>query len=267
MEQTVESLLGQILLSRLTFFEVNRKVFPVSRITPSQLIPSSRLIVSVRGYVSYEVEDSDPILLGPGMVLFVPQWTWRKWEVMPREPAEFVWAVFHVGEGRLGGLDPIVSQPENFELQKEALLRMYELWEKPERQSMLLEGEMKAVLARFFLSAPTEIHHRVSKAQHPEVAYATQWLQDHYSVSSALFELQEQLTLHPDYFRSLFREQMHLSPNQYLTMLRMRAARYFLSKRELSIKEVANRVGYPDALYFSRKYRKFWRRAPSEDRG
>ncbi|WP_269523134.1 helix-turn-helix transcriptional regulator [Coraliomargarita parva] len=260
-------MLGQILLSRLKFLEVNHSVFPQSRFTQSQVVPSSRIIAFIRGRVCYEVENSDPIIAVPGTVLFVPQWTWRKWKVIGGKPAELTWAVFNVGEGLLSSVNAVVSQPECFDLLKAALLRMYDLWQASEEEQLILEGEMKAILARFFLSAPTDALTSITSSRHPEVNYAVGWLQDHYAVPSALFELQEQLTLNPDYFRNLFRRQMHFSPNQYLTMLRMRAARYFLSKREMSIKEVAESTGYPDALYFSRTYRKFWKRAPSEDRG
>lgn len=67
-------------------------------------------------------------------------------------------------------------------------------------------------------------------------------------------------------FRKVFREQLGLSPQQYLLLLRMRAARYLLADGQTPMKQIARSVGYGDPFYFSRAYHKFWGHAPTCDR-
>ncbi|MDQ8196423.1 AraC family transcriptional regulator [Coraliomargarita sp. SDUM461004] len=262
---TYKSILGQLLQSQLDFKEMHDAQFQSGFRTESQVIPSTRFILLIDGTIEYTVEGHG-IICTAGAAIFVPPWIWRKWEVTSESPAKLIWAVFTPSQRIFNSFDHIIMyHPADFNLQKAAIERMLLLW-KNDRHDLLLEGEMKAILARFFRYSPKIETAEVLSGRHPEVDYAVRWFQASYMIPSALSELQEQLTLSADYFRDLFRKQTHLSPNQYLTMLRMRAARHLLKKGAMSIKEVAAQTGHKDPLYFSRAYRKFWKCSPSEDR-
>jgi len=56
-------------------------------------------------------------------------------------------------------------------------------------------------------------------------------------------------------FRRHWQRIIGLSPNRYLTAVRLREARRLLVETGLSIGEIAERVGYSDPLYFSRRFR------------
>ncbi|MBC2601616.1 AraC family transcriptional regulator [Puniceicoccus vermicola] len=267
METSYRSKLGQLLNSRLHFDQVRHEQFQPGFSARSQIVPTCRFILFTGGSVRYQVEGED-VNCEAGSVLFVPPWIWREWEVVGDRPAELLWTVFSASEGIFQDFDHLIlDRPTEFFLQRLGMERILALKQRQEKYDLLMEGEMKAVLARFFLNLPELVMEKKRASdRHPEVDYSVRWLQAHYYVPTALAELQEQLTLHPDYFRDLFRRQMHESPNRYLTTLRMRAARYFLKDSVMSIKEVAARCGYTDALYFSRAYRKFWNHSPSEER-
>ena len=87
--------------------------------------------------------------------------------------------------------------------------------------------------------------------------------------------LSEPLTLHSlaglsflsiSQLSALFRKELKLSPQVYIEERRMTQARRLLQFSSLSIKEVAGRVGFNDALYFSKRFRKHAGLTPSEYR-
>ncbi len=82
-------------------------------------------------------------------------------------------------------------------------------------------------------------------------------------ISSA--KLEEVIGYTQFYLRKVFKEEYSMSPNTYLTKLRVDKACVLLEKN-LSVKDVALEVGYNDALYFSKLFKKQMGYAPSEYR-
>jgi len=58
------------------------------------------------------------------------------------------------------------------------------------------------------------------------------------------------------HFAKSFRRAIGIAPHRYLVKLRMEKARNLLSSDDLSIEEIANRVGYDDKSHFSAQFRK-----------
>lgn len=68
--------------------------------------------------------------------------------------------------------------------------------------------------------------------------------------------LAESLSVERSYLYRLFMEHAGVSPQEYLTEIRMERACELLTAGQLSVQAVACSVGYKDALYFSRMFRK-----------
>ena len=66
--------------------------------------------------------------------------------------------------------------------------------------------------------------------------------------------------------RTLFRQRCGMSPQQYLTALRISTAKQLLEHPDITIAEVARSVGISDPLYFSRVFRAHTGVSPSEYR-
>lgn len=67
----------------------------------------------------------------------------------------------------------------------------------------------------------------------------------------------------PNYLTQLFRRQLGITPTAYLQSLRMDAARQLLLTSDISIKDIAARVGYNDHLYFRRHFKTLNQTTPS----
>ncbi|MDR3293850.1 MAG: AraC family transcriptional regulator [Clostridiales bacterium] len=75
------------------------------------------------------------------------------------------------------------------------------------------------------------------------------------------------LPLSAEYLRKLFIKETGISPLQFLTKIRLDNAKKLLaaiSTNRLKIKEIAYMSGFPDALYFSRLFKKHFGKNPSE---
>ncbi|NGZ75631.1 AraC family transcriptional regulator [Saccharibacillus alkalitolerans] len=79
-------------------------------------------------------------------------------------------------------------------------------------------------------------------------------------------ELAEEAGYHPHYFSRLFRQKTGLSLSDYILRVRMEKAKELLMLSGLGMSEIAARVGYPDGLYFSRKFKQATGCHPTEFR-
>ena len=82
------------------------------------------------------------------------------------------------------------------------------------------------------------------------------------------FELDQYLRSMPfnyDYLRKLFKTEMGVTPHQYLSDLRLRAAAERLRITDgANVSEIAHLCGFHEPLYFSRMFRKKYGLSPSE---
>ena len=63
-----------------------------------------------------------------------------------------------------------------------------------------------------------------------------------------------------------FRQIVGVGFSDYLTSCRIRHACVLLAESNFTIREVATAVGYPDALYFSKVFKRIMKVSPSEHR-
>lgn len=133
-------------------------------------------------------------------------------------------------------------------------LDLVNLFKNPEdAPSSTADSLMMSILSRI---GSWENRHKRQAVLHPAVSQTLTLLESDYRRDLSISELARAVGFSPSHLRSLFREQMGLSPNRYIQKLRLRAARQHLRSPYLSIKEVAYLSGFSDPNYFSRHFRK-----------
>ena len=65
-------------------------------------------------------------------------------------------------------------------------------------------------------------------------------------------------------FKQTFSSIMKNPPLAYLTSIKLDRAKYYLCSTNMTIKEVAESVGYDNPLYFSRIFKKYFGVSPSK---
>ncbi|MBA2481308.1 MAG: helix-turn-helix transcriptional regulator [Planctomycetes bacterium] len=78
-----------------------------------------------------------------------------------------------------------------------------------------------------------------------------------------LVQLAQRAQLSSSQFSAEFRRCFGVSPIAYVLRLRLKRSLFYLSDRNLTIKEVALRCGFPDQRYFARQFRARFGKPPS----
>jgi AraC-like DNA-binding protein len=89
------------------------------------------------------------------------------------------------------------------------------------------------------------------------------YLQDNFSRRTEVRDVASQVHLSERHVSRLFRQATGTSILDYLTRLRMETAARMLLENELSIKQIARAVGYPDAHYFTTLFGRWMKTTPA----
>jgi AraC-like DNA-binding protein len=128
-------------------------------------------------------------------------------------------------------------------------------------KGVLVDAEIVAALHRSLFGAeslPPETSVLVKRA----VAYMHQ----NYFRPLARWEIAEAIGVSENYFSRLFKQELGLSPWDYLNRFRISQAKELLRRTDGSVKTVASQVGFKDQKYFSRVFHKLTGLSPSEFR-
>ena len=94
-----------------------------------------------------------------------------------------------------------------------------------------------------------------------------EYLDHNYKSVTGNKELADIFGFVPAYLRDVFRSKYEKSPMEYLQELRLECARKMLAQElKLPVKEIARAVGFNDALYLSKVFRRKFGITPSEYR-
>jgi AraC-like DNA-binding protein len=95
---------------------------------------------------------------------------------------------------------------------------------------------------------------------------AIRYLESRVEGNIRVTELASMVGMSPSHLTTLFRESTGGGPGAFHASLKMARARTLLDTTSLPIAQVAGAVGYSDALYFSRQFRRIHGVSPSEYR-
>lgn len=87
-------------------------------------------------------------------------------------------------------------------------------------------------------------------------------MEKYFSDEITLDMLAESAGMTPSYFSKKFKEQLGVSPIQYLLEIRMKVARDLLKEQEQNVKQISQKIGFQDEFYFSRKFKSYYGVSP-----
>ncbi|MGD6993201.1 helix-turn-helix domain-containing protein [Sutcliffiella horikoshii] len=91
---------------------------------------------------------------------------------------------------------------------------------------------------------------------------ACTYMEKYFSDEITLDMLAESAGMTPSYFSKKFKEQLGVSPIQYLLEIRMKVARDLLKEQEQNVKQISQKIGFQDEFYFSRKFKSYYGVSP-----
>ena len=98
----------------------------------------------------------------------------------------------------------------------------------------------------------------------PRIEFVALFIRENYQRKLTLTEIARTVNLSPWRLCHLFREEMHTSPQRFLTRVRLQKARKLIATEFLTVKEVMNQVGMSDASSFARSFKAAYGVTPSQ---
>ncbi|MFC3799071.1 helix-turn-helix domain-containing protein [Cohnella sp. GCM10012308] len=241
-----------------TTFRSHTQAFPT---------PSPGFVFGIRGSgififdgTSYELQTGKVLHGGEGMSL-----------TMRTEASELEYFLVRYTLHEAGQPDPssaAVHKP--FELDPGITPAMAELLNQL-RESFYASGSLAAIRTGYLFQML--LHETLSSSlnRHNDdnreiIEQARNYIHSHYMQSLSVAALAERHGLSAKSFSYLFHKHTGVFPIDYLIQHRMKRAQELLTMSDAGIKQIAASVGYEDALYFSRLYKKHFGRAPSQAR-
>jgi AraC family transcriptional regulator len=132
----------------------------------------------------------------------------------------------------------------------------------------LLIDSLKTALAihllRNYCTAPPRLSSYTDGLSKPKLQQITEYINEHLHEDVKLIELAAIAQISPYHFLRLFKQSMGLTPHQYILQRRIHKAKYLLQESELSIADIAFRVGFCDQSHFTRCFKRLLGMTPKQ---
>ena len=96
--------------------------------------------------------------------------------------------------------------------------------------------------------------------------YAIRYIQRHFNEKLTIAELADHIGISRSYLTQLVKEQIGMSPQEYLISFRLEHAAHYLRNSTDPVRYIAQECGYEDSMAFSKAFRKKYGKSPSEYR-
>ncbi|MDQ0058553.1 AraC family transcriptional regulator [Paenibacillus harenae] len=218
---------------------------------------------------SYACKAGDAFVIFPDILV--------KYEANKLNPWQYMWVAFS-GDIVDASLSSIGITPDRAVIRDCSLQALKKLFRNVrgslERESLAALGNMEASgwlrLILHELASKGEGGARTETAtvqsrSYRQVDQAIRLLTLQYGQPLSIESLAHQLGYHRAHLNKLFKEATGLSPMQYLFKVRMKKAEELL-EGDLTIAQIASSVGYNDPLFFTKQFRKWSGRTPTDYR-
>jgi two-component system response regulator YesN len=147
---------------------------------------------------------------------------------------------------------------------------IYHFTDRQEYLSITTDSDLPS-LHQWFVERITDaarsLATKTAKRSDSIVDTARKYIDLHYKTDISLEDVSREVDISPYYFSKLFKEEAGVTFIEYLTALRIRKAKQYLTEGKLSIKDICSEVGYQDPNYFSRIFKRATGVTPSEYKG
>jgi AraC family transcriptional regulator len=99
-----------------------------------------------------------------------------------------------------------------------------------------------------------------------QLQQAIDYIHTYLSRDLSLAELASVVNISPTYFASLFKQEMGISPHQYVIRQRVEQAKLMLSKTDLAIADIALQVGFSSQSHLTQQFKRFTGMTPKQVR-
>lgn len=161
-------------------------------------------------------------------------------------------------------LDPVTMKVQNVNIVVEILQKMYEISHRmlvsplSTEERITLKGYFLQIFAFLFNAQETKNGGIYGSQINNFIEYALENFQSEIDIDKKALKL----GLSPNFFRKVFKEAVGITPFAYVLKIRLNEAKSLLLQG-LSVRAVAEKVGFDDCLYFGKVFKKHVGVSPS----
>lgn len=119
------------------------------------------------------------------------------------------------------------------------------------------------LLSRYILLAQTQSV-EIKSTNEERIDNILNYINDNLDKDLSNDKLAKICYLHPNHFIRFFKAKTNQTPASYIRQRRMEKARRLLEKSDLSVSEIAHKVGIEDEGYFSKQFKQFYSMSPRD---
>ncbi len=215
--------------------------------------------------------------LGRGQIFAIPPDIETYYYADPKDPWHYTWvsfggsrAAFYMEKAGISAASPVRDayvEPEDFLALTEKILNHHELVIANELTRTALLYEILALLINSQNQNLEELHkpHPLDYSPDIYVNHAVEYIHSNYS-SARISDIASYIGITRSYLTHIFKQKLHISPQEYLLSYRLDQGSRLLRTTDLSIQEVARRIGYDNPLTFSKIFKNAYGLSPKNYR-
>lgn len=96
------------------------------------------------------------------------------------------------------------------------------------------------------------------------ISYSLDYISDHYDEPIKVSDVAKRMHISETHFRRVFSAHMHMTPLEYINLVRIRAACEYLKKTDEGVAIIANKCGFTTNSTFNRNFRQITGVSPAE---
>jgi AraC-like DNA-binding protein len=177
------------------------------------------------------------------------------------------WVVFSGEDCKHDWMRAVFERPQHFKDSVHLLgcfanlLREFQSFDKPDLP--IISANIQLLLRE--MCREQESHQQGGGTKDP-VKTARRWVAENLRQELSVGVVAKRVSLSPSRLQQLFRSRLNCSVQQFVERERLREARYWLMHTGLRINEIAEKTGFSDAFYFSRRFTRAFGQNPREYR-
>lgn len=216
----------------------------------------------ISGDKTYDIQKGDVFFIFPGIMT-----TYR---ADTKTPWTYAWIGFHgyraeeMARRMNFSRENPVKRIANPQIPAQSIRQMLEAKRLTGRDEMLRMSKMLETFVNLMDEQSED--DRSNPEARSYVKSALNFIHKNYKENVKINQIADDIGISRSYLTKIFRQEISLSPQEYLMNFRAQQAGYLLKHTDSSIKEIALNCGYGDAIAFSKAFKKMYSISPKQYR-
>lgn len=226
-------------------------------------IHSGKGVLSIED-VDYHLQEGDFFFIEPNKMI--------KYAADSNHPWAFYWIGFrgdlaanYLIRTSISSSNPVFNINKGQTI-KDRLSEIIEISFIKEDNDLLLNAKLLEILYHLSILFPSEEKMSESNKKNTLFVQALQFMRNNFESDIQISEIAHSLAIDRTYLHRLFKQELGMSPKEYLTEIRIRKAKELLTNTDYPIKTIAQSVGYADPQQFSKVFSQISGFSPSKYR-